>query len=361
MPALIYLPDGYADGALKYPVAYLLHGAGGNETVWLRHGNILSTMDALIAKRAVPPSILVMPGCHGCWWIDGAKERAESAFWRDLVPTIERNFRTIRGRQGMVLVGQSAGGYGVVRYAMRYPDRVGAVAALSPAVYAVTPPPASSARSQPPFLDRHGVFDQNRWAQNNYPLLIESYFRQQHKVPFYLVSGDGDRLGIAFETALLFKQLFDKQPSRVELRVLDGRHSWKLWRKAVDGAMTYALSYAARPVAATPKATVAVSRLRPARAINVWQIRMRELRLCNGSPASGRYSLAATDGDTSPPVTTSVVVWKIRGVIAGAKCLGQPRLVAPHPEPAPRLHKPNNLIHDVGATATLVTRQGRPH
>ncbi len=61
MPALIYLPDGYAGGALKYPVAYLLHGAGGNETVWLRHGNILNTMDSLIAKRAVPPSIVVMP------------------------------------------------------------------------------------------------------------------------------------------------------------------------------------------------------------------------------------------------------------------------------------------------------------
>lgn len=246
-PFSIYLPDGYDQGQLRYPVLYLLHGAGGDETAWMKMGRIKSTADQLIDGKAMPPAIIVMPGCPGCWWVDGAVDKAETAFWSELVPAIQRRYRTIEAREGRLVAGLSAGGYGAVRFAMRYPDRIAAAAALSPAVYAETPPAISSARVQAPFLKPDGTFDQASWNARNYTSLIDWYFNQKQHVPFFLVSGDDDRYGIAFETMVLFKRLQGHQPEAAELRIVDGDHSWDIWAKSIEPAMRYVFRYADRP------------------------------------------------------------------------------------------------------------------
>ncbi len=250
----IYLPDGYTGGQIHYPVLYLLHGAGGDERAWQDLGHIKEKADRLIATSAVPPAIIVMPGCPGCWWVDGAKERAETAFWSDLVPFIEMHYRTIEMRGGRLVAGLSAGGYGAVRFALRYPDRIAAAAALSPAVYSESVPLFSAARAQPPFLGPDGRFSRAAWDRLNYPALLDPYFAQPYRVPFYLVSGDHDRFGIAFETALLFKRLFERQPNQIEFRVVDGEHSWKVWEATIDGAMQYLFQFADKPRLATRSA-----------------------------------------------------------------------------------------------------------
>lgn len=247
MPFVAYVPDDYQSGRRHYPVLYLLHGAGGDENAWSERGDIKERVDMLIASGAIPPTLVVMPGCPGCWWVDGAKDKAETAFWSELVPTIAKRYRTIDTRAGRLIAGLSAGGYGAIRFGMKYPDRVAAVAALSPAVYTVTPPTISSARTQAPFLGADGHFRQDLWTKQNYPRLADYYFGQQFRVPFYLVSGDSDRFGIAFETALLFKRIFDKQPDAAELRIVDGDHSWLVWANAIDGALKYLYGFAARP------------------------------------------------------------------------------------------------------------------
>ena len=246
-PFTVYLPDGYERGDLRYPVLYLLHGAGGDENAWARDGGIKATADALIAGGAIPPAIIVMPGCRTCWWVDGATDKAETAFWSELVPAVQRRFRTIETRGGRLVAGLSAGGYGAVRFAMRYPDRIAAVAALSPAIYAETPPAISSARVQPPFLRPDGSFDEAAWKSKNYPSLIDWYCRQKQRVAFFLLSGDDDRYGIAFETMTLYKQLSIHQPELAELRIVDGDHSWSMWSKSIAGAMRYVFTYAEKP------------------------------------------------------------------------------------------------------------------
>jgi enterochelin esterase-like enzyme len=246
-PFLAYLPDGYAAGTTKYPVVYLLHGAGGDEASWLTEGHAKVTLDQLIARGAIPPVIVVMPGCRGCWWVDGPSQKAETAFWADLVPEVERRFRASGSREGRFLAGLSAGGYGAVRYAMRYPDRVAAVAALSPAVYADTPPAISSARVQPPFRKPDGSFDEAAWKQKNYTSCIDDYFKQRDRVAFYLMSGDDDRYGIAFETMQLFRRLRERQPGLAELRIVDGDHSWSVWSMALETALPFLLKHGQPP------------------------------------------------------------------------------------------------------------------
>ena len=95
------------------------------------------------------------------------------------------------------------------------------------------------------------------WDAKNYPRLLPSYLAQKSRIPLYLVSGDSDEFGIAYETALLFKQLFERK-CPVELRVVDGDHTWKVWASALDGAMRFMARHAAKPqsldqiVVATP-------------------------------------------------------------------------------------------------------------
>jgi S-formylglutathione hydrolase FrmB len=251
----IYLPDGYQNGRRQYPVLYLLHGAGGDERSWMERGQIEEKADSLIASGAIPPAIIVMPGCPACWWVDGAKDKAETAFWFDLVPMIDRRYRTIEARGGRVIAGLSAGGYGAVRFALRYPDRIAAAAALSPAVYTESVPLISAARQQPPFLTPDGRFDQAAWDAHNYPALFDRYFAQSFRVPLYLVSGDADKFGVAFETALLFERMSERQADQLELHIVGGDHSWKVWEATIDQAMRYIFQFAEGPKPAPLTAT----------------------------------------------------------------------------------------------------------
>jgi enterochelin esterase-like enzyme len=250
LPFLVYVPDGYGLSGENYPVLYLLHGVGDNERAWTERGAIQAKADRLIASGAIPPALIVMPGCAKCWWADGAQDKAETAFWGELVPAVAIRYRTIEAREGRVIAGFSAGGYGAVRFALKYPDRLAAAAAFSPAIYAESPPAASAARTQSPFVGPDGRFDQAAWSEQNYPRLINGYFEQGRRVPLYLVAGDNDRLGIAFETVLFFKRIFEKQPDLAELRVVDGGHGWTAWSGAVEDVLTYLFRFTAKPVMA---------------------------------------------------------------------------------------------------------------
>jgi enterochelin esterase-like enzyme len=251
LPFLVYVPDGYNQSEKSYPVLYLLHGFGDNENAWVEKGSVQVKADRLIASGAIPPALIVMPGCPRCWWVDGPREKPEAAFWEELVPRVASLYRTIESREGRVMAGLSAGGYGAVHFAMKYNDRLAAIAAFSPAVYADTPPPISAARVSSPFVGPDGQFNQATWAAANYPQLIDRYFASGKRVPMYLVSGDSDRFGIAFEAALLFKRVFEKQPDLAELRVVDGGHSWAVWANSVDDAITYLFRFTAKPMIAS--------------------------------------------------------------------------------------------------------------
>ncbi|MFV0297485.1 MAG: alpha/beta hydrolase [Hyphomicrobiaceae bacterium] len=246
----VYLPDGYRMSGLKYPVLYLLHGAGGDESTWIKSGRIVETADKLIASGAMPPAVIVMPGCRACWWVDGHRDKADTAFWKELVPEIEHKFRVMSDRRGRLVAGLSAGGYGAVRFAMEHANDIAAVAALSPAIYANEPPAISSARLQPPFVNANGSFDLALWRQKNYTAYFRDYLSQPNKVAFYLFSGDDDEYGIVFETVALFKRLHEHQPDLTELRIVDGEHCGDIWTKASAGAMRYVFRFADKPVPA---------------------------------------------------------------------------------------------------------------
>jgi enterochelin esterase-like enzyme len=247
----IYLPDGYESGRLPYPVLFLLHGNGGDENEWLVNGRVQATMDALIREAKVQPSIIVMPGGGTTWWVDGNRDQAETALIKELIPHIDATFRTINAREGRMIAGLSAGGFGTVSAVFRYPELFIAGAALSPAIYSPTPPSHSSAMRVAPF-QKDGKFDQASWDRLNYTASWESYKSRKIIVPLYLNSGDHDTFSIAYQSALLFQKLFEYQPKFVQFRVVDGDHDWSVWRETIGDAVRYMSGFASRPRVMTP-------------------------------------------------------------------------------------------------------------
>lgn len=245
-PYTIYLPNGYESGQLKYPVLYLLHGNGGNENSWIVKGQIRPTTDTLIGEGRIPPIIIVMPGHGTSWWVDGNKEPAETVLIKELIPHIDANFRTIDTRDGRMIAGLSAGGYGTVNAVFKYPELFASCAALSPAVYVPVPPSHSSANRVPPF-QTDGKFDPASWERLNYPANWEAYKAKEIVVPMYINTGDHDTFSIAYHAALLFQKLFEYQPKEVEYRVVDGDHEWRIWRDTIGDALKYMTAYVSQP------------------------------------------------------------------------------------------------------------------
>ncbi len=140
----VYLPPEYApEGHRRYPVIYWLHGFTGigyssiNRALWTP--SLPELMDQVI-RGGVPPAILVMPDGStrygGSQYLNSpATGRYEDYIVTDLVPYIDRRYRTKAAAAHRGLSGKSSGGYGALVLAMRHPDVFGGVASHSGDMY----------------------------------------------------------------------------------------------------------------------------------------------------------------------------------------------------------------------------------
>ncbi len=242
----VYLPDAYLGSALKFPVLYLLHGAGGNEKEWLHWGGVRETMDALIARKLIQPMVVVMPGHTQAWWTDGALEKGETALLKEVLPHAEGHYRIDAVRANRLVAGLSAGGYGALNLALRHPQLFAAAAILSPAIYDPLPPAHSAATRDHPF-QKDGQFDPALWQSQLYTRFIDRYKAGPLVVPLYINAGDHDTFGIAVQSAILYERLRLHQPGQVELRIVDGDHEWALWRDTLGEALQFMSTRIAGP------------------------------------------------------------------------------------------------------------------
>ena len=234
----VYLPDSYKKDDKKYPILYLLHGAGGDENEWLAKGGLRETMDAMIARQLIKPMVVIMPGHTAAWWVDGAKEKGETALVKEVMPHAEAKYRIDAVRSNRLIAGLSAGGFGALNLIMKYPQMFAASAVLSPAVYDPVPPSHSSGVRQPPF-QKDGRFDADLWKSLNYVSHIEGYKKSGVIVPLYINSGDHDTFSIAFHAATLFERLRLHQPDAIELRIVNGDHEWMVWRDTLADVLQF--------------------------------------------------------------------------------------------------------------------------
>lgn len=139
--AFVYTPPGYqSDKSKKYPVVYLQHGWGEDETAWANQGHVNLIMDNLIAEGKIKPFIIVMTygmTNHIKWGgMSSFKiEPFQTVLVDELIPYVDANFRTVATQAGRAMAGLSMGGMETHTITLNKPDVFSHFALLSGGVY----------------------------------------------------------------------------------------------------------------------------------------------------------------------------------------------------------------------------------
>ena len=219
---MIYLPPGYEDSRQKYPVLYLLHGTGGDETVWLEQGHAAQIFDNLIASGKAEPMIVVMPNGHNDTqaapgmgpdnneqptfahkqWMDGT---FESSF-NDIMNWVDKNYRTRAAKRYRAIAGLSMGGYHSLYISANQPDDFNYVGLFSPAI---------------------GRMDQGKSKiYDDLEGKLIAQFKQRPRL-YWLGIGKDDFL---YKDNAEFRKLLDKNRLRYTYHESAAGHEWANWR-----------------------------------------------------------------------------------------------------------------------------------
>lgn len=138
--AFVYTPPGYEAASDRYPVLYLQHGWGEDETAWSNQGRANLIMDNLIAAGKIKPFIIVMSyGMTNEIRFGGIREFKIEPFQTvlvdELIPYVDSHFRTLANRDNRAMAGLSMGGMETRMITVKNPDVFGYYGLMSGGIY----------------------------------------------------------------------------------------------------------------------------------------------------------------------------------------------------------------------------------
>jgi len=236
----IYLPPGYETSARSYPVLYLLHGGGDDQTGWVQFGEVQHITDKAIADGIATPMIIVMPdantGTRGYVNTANGEWRYEDFFFQEFMPFIEKTYRIKADKRYRAVAGLSMGGGGSFYYALHHPELFSAACPLSASA---GPLSMEDARKMMERQNQKATDAQlETWYKQYSALeLVNAMPDDQKKaVRWYIDCGDDDFL---FEGNSLIHIAMRKKEIPHEFRIQNGGHSWTYWRMALPTVLEF--------------------------------------------------------------------------------------------------------------------------
>ncbi|MEZ5043634.1 MAG: alpha/beta hydrolase-fold protein [Saprospiraceae bacterium] len=238
----IYLPPDYEHSQRSYPVLYLLHGGGDDQTGWVQFGEVLSITDKAIKDGIATPMIIVMPdantGQRG-YFNDAKNEwRYEDFFFEELMPYVEKTYRIKAEKRYRAVAGLSMGGGGSFMYALHHPELFSSACPLSASCGPLTLEDTKQWLSR-----REGNSDLSSAQIETYYQKHSAVYQMQNlpvddlkKVHWYIDCGDDDFL---YEGNALVHIAMRKREIPHEFRVRDGAHNWTYWREALPTVLGF--------------------------------------------------------------------------------------------------------------------------
>ena len=236
----VYLPPDYESSQRSYPVLYLLHGGGDDQTGWVQFGEVLNITDKAIRDGIATPMVIVMPdantGRRGYFNSMKADWRYEDFFFEEFLPYVEKKYRIKGEKKYRAVAGLSMGGGGSFMYALHHPELFSSACPLSASTGPIT---LEDARNQ---LKRDSVevSDDKLTAYYNRQsalALINALPDDKKKaVRWYIDCGDDDFL---YEGNSLIHIAMRKKEIPHEFRIRDGGHSWVYWRTSLPTVLEF--------------------------------------------------------------------------------------------------------------------------
>ena len=229
IPYRVVLPVDYksADKKAVYPVVYLLHGLTGHFDNW--------TDRTRLADYATKYNyIIVTPEGNNGWYSDSAtvpNDKYESYIIQELIPEIDKQFRTRADRNHRAIAGLSMGGYGSIKFGLKHPEMFALVGSFSGAHGAgswTEKEVGTKGYIAESLLGVFGAADSETRKQNDiFKIVREMPAARIAALPFvYLDCGTEDFL---YKNNRDFADLLVEEKVKHEFRQLPGAHDWKFW------------------------------------------------------------------------------------------------------------------------------------
>ncbi len=237
----IYLPPDYETSQRSYPVLYLLHGAGDDQTGWVQFGEVLHIADEAINTGKATPMIIVMPdantGQRGYYNDIKGEWCYEDFFFDEFIPYIEKQYRIKSDKRFRAISGLSMGGGGTFVYALHHPEMFSSACPLSASVGAI------SLQIMKDNLKQKGNTETTDAEIEAYfnkysvlPLIDSLPDNQKNAVRWFIDCGDDDFL---FEGNSLAHIAMRKKGIPHEFRIRDGAHNWTYWRASLPVVLAF--------------------------------------------------------------------------------------------------------------------------
>jgi enterochelin esterase-like enzyme len=218
---VVYTPPNYETSTDRFPVLYLLHGAGSTETSWTERGRAHVILDNLIADGKLKPMVVVMP--YGYAFARAAGARGDAAenktqregftkdFIEDVIPMIDASFRVYGDREHRAIAGLSLGGAQSLAIGLSRTDLFSRVAGFSSAMGAANNP------------ETGGV---------DFEKVLADAVRLNSQLKLLWVGcGTEDTL---FESNRDFSALLSKHKIEHTFRVTGGAHTFAVWQRYLN-------------------------------------------------------------------------------------------------------------------------------
>lgn len=237
----VYLPPDYETSQRSYPVLYLLHGGGDDQTGWVQFGEVMHIADKAINEGKATPMVIIMPDANTGQqrgYFNNLKNdwRYEDFFFEEFMPYVEKTYRIKADKRYRAVAGLSMGGGGSFMYALHHPELFSSACPLSASVGPLTinDLKANLERSNQKGTDAE---IEAYFKRHNAISLINDIKDDQKKaVRWYIDCGDDDFL---YEGNSLVHIAMRKKEIPHEFRVRDGGHSWPYWRSALPTVLGF--------------------------------------------------------------------------------------------------------------------------
>lgn len=240
----VCLPENYYEVDQSYPVVYMLHGLGDNASSWLEYGRIDSWSKYRVNQKAIIPMIYIMPEGYTNYYVNDfyGKFLYQDMFVKELIPHIDKRFRTIASREHRATVGYSMGGFGALTLALLHQN-----------LFSVTVTFSISIRTDEQYLKEESEGWDEQWGRlfggvgQVGERRLTDYYKQNN--PFYIIENkpidtkifiiNGDDEGsLAYSNEELHIRMRELNIPH-EYRVRDGGHDFDFWFKALDDGINF--------------------------------------------------------------------------------------------------------------------------
>jgi enterochelin esterase family protein len=219
----VYTPPGYELGQGKYPILYLLHGAGDSDDSWTSAGRAGFILDNLIAAKKAKPMVIIMPAGHtsqntaGIAGSPAAQDEFSQEFVADIMPYAETHYRVIADRQHRAIAGLSMGGSQTLNIVIPHLDKFAYIGVYSSGLIAG-------------LLGSQAEAPGTSWEQLHQSELENAAAKKGLKLVWFSTGSD-DRL---ITTSKSTVDLLKKHGFNAVFTESPGGHTWINWRNYLN-------------------------------------------------------------------------------------------------------------------------------